>query len=298
MQLNQLWILSSLLLLGACSTTRPTMHPIVKPTNAAWITVATARQKVLQAQQNQADKGQALRDAEYSKAQLLSRQAALNSILSSPDIGNISNKKDAKLLSLQTFRTAADSEVRMANERQSTSQKEFNDAEKTVEATKLELAEANARLDDITRGDFDKQYANVISECQKVLDGYRSRARTGSQVAFWIQISGLLAGAVASPALVAVSSVGNRAWIAGLSGYAGGTNLAETTLGSSNLNGVSDANTANQLATKISTDIAAAVSKTSWDEKYDALSNVVADCSAFQIGVPSAPTPIPEQPKP
>jgi hypothetical protein len=165
---------------------------------------------------------------------------------------------------------------------------EVDQAKGDVDKAQGAVNQANAGVDAVTRDEFNKQFTSVLNTCTKIVNRYQGNSRRGARTAFWLQMSGLVAGAVVAPALVAASAVGNKAWIAGTSGYAGATNLAETSLGSAELNGASDATTANQLVIKIQTDISASLGKSTWDDRYDALNEVIADCSLFQIGVPSA----------
>jgi hypothetical protein len=274
--------------ISACQTTRPTMSAVVKPTGPQWNSAASAQADLVEKEGIANDKRRSQALAENAAIQADVRAEALRSVLSDAGL-NVARLPQAERGNAQHLEEAVSSHVQEAQRNEALAVASVNHANQDVANAKLAVAQTTAALTSITRDDFNKQFAKVISDCRAVIDTYQRGSKAGAKTAFWLQVSGLIAGAVVAPALVAASSVGNKAWIAGLSGYAGGTNLAENALGTSDLNGVSDATTSNQLATKIGSDITVALNKTNWDDKYDALNAVVADCSLFQIGVPAAP---------
>ncbi len=275
---GRLSLLAITLTLAACATPTLTITPVVKPAGSEWQSLAAAKKSLADAQQTlaarQKDLAVASSHANVFQGGKLVYQPMFEHFLSAKDKAS--------------FQMESEKQAKAATDRVATAQSLVQDGKSHVADAQHTVDVAEAAVDTITRDQFNKQFATVVNQCKQIVSQYQKGSGIGARTAFWLQMSGLVAGAVAAPALVAASSVGNKAWIAGLSGYAGGTNLAETSLGSANLSGVSDATTANQLAAKIRTDISTALGKSSWDDRYDGLNEVVADCSLFQIGVPTA----------
>jgi hypothetical protein len=271
-------IMGICLALAACKTTSAGLTPVVKPTGPEWNALATAKKSLSEAQQELAAKQKSLASATATADNVAGGKAVYQ-----PLFEQFLTTKDKA-----SFQAASDNVAKTASANAQAAQADVTQASQKVVAAQTQVAQAETAVDSETRATFDKQFTTVLGECKAVINKYQRGSRGGAETAFWLQMGGLVAGAVAAPALVAASSVANKAWIAGLSGFAGGTNLAETSLGNANLSGISDATTANQLAAQIRTDITTALNKTSWDDRYDALNTVVADCSLFQIGVPTA----------
>lgn len=257
--------------------TAPVMRPVFRPENTHWHTLSVEQAKLsadkLKLKSAEEQLATANRRAAYFQAPQTIR---LMSQLSKTIAGE-KNKTAIKAIS-HTQKTNAKNTVARAKHRVAKLQTK-------VENDRKRVAAANRALGS-QRKAFMKSYNNTILRCQKVINSYHSRSRLDSRAAFWVQVSGLVAGAVVAPALVAAASAANKAWIAGLSGYAGATNLAETSLGNANLNGISQANTANRIVARIRKDIVGAQSGTDWGARYDALMKVVSDCTLIQIGVP------------
>ena len=271
-------LFATVLALAACKTTPLTLSPVVKPSGAEWQQLTAAKKSLTDAQQTLAARQKDLSVASAQESVFQGGKLAY-----SPFAEHFLSAKDKV-----TFQAETDKQSKAATDRVSAATAAVQDGKTQVASAQQQVAAAEAAVDTITRDQFNKQFTTVVNECKAIVTQYQKGSTGGAKTAFWLQVSGLIAGAVAAPALVAASSVGNKAWIAGISGYAGGTNLAETSLGNANLNGISDATTANQLAAKIRADISTALGKSSWDDRYDALNEVVADCSLFQIGVPTA----------
>lgn len=272
------FILGVCLALAACKTTSLGLTPVIKPTGPEWTALARAKKSLSDAQQELLAKQKSLATATATAESVTGGktiyQPLFEQFLATKDKAN--------------FQAASENIAKAAADNTQKAQAEVTQASQNVAAAQSQVTQAEAALDSTTRETFNQQFATVLKECTAVINKYQRGSRAGAETAFWLQMAGLTAGAVAAPALVAASSVANKAWIAGLSGFAGGTNLAETSLGNANLSGIADATTANQLAAQIRTDITAALNKSSWDDRYDALNTVVADCSLFQIGVPTA----------
>jgi hypothetical protein len=277
--------------ISACSTTPVALTPVSKPSNVVWQKVDDARNNLKRSQHDMLQREAEAALAQKNADDAVRRQAALKSLVAA----STPNALVAPRVNALTAETEAS--VNKANADAVTRAEALTTANEAVVSANIALTDAEKQQDQILRPDFESQFAKVISECQQIISPLQRSSRRGAKTAFWLQVSGLVAGAVAAPALVAASSVANKAWIAGLSGYAGSTNLAESSLGNAGLNGVADATAANNLVTKIGTDISAALNKTTYDEKYDALNVVVADCALYQISVPSAPPSIPQQAK-
>jgi hypothetical protein len=270
------YLLVAVLCLDGCAS-KTDIKPVVKPTAAEWAALKAAKVHLTQAQQNLTAQQKRL-----SQATAVADSVQGGNTLYQPLLSQLRSVDSDRI------REAANSVTTQSANQVAQARTAVDQASQAVTDAQQQVTDTNSSLDSKTRGDFETQFATVLSDCKKIINQYQGESRDGAKVAFWLQISGLVAGAVAAPALVAASSVGNKAWIAGISGYAGGTNMAESSLGAANLNGVADATTASSLVTQIRSDITAALTKTTWDDKYDGLNAVVADCSLFQIGVPSA----------
>lgn len=264
-------------LVAGCAST-PTLKPVVKPSGPEWAALAAAKQRLASAQLDLKQKQQSLAVANTLASSFQTGQSVYKPIFEQflPD----KNKAG--------FQSATNAASAKFAGNLTQAKADADQASQSVADAKQGVADEEAKVDAKTRTDFENKFTDLLSSCQKIVDKYQGRSRAGAKTAFWLQMGGLVAGAVAAPALVAASSVGNRAWIAGVSGFAGGTNLAESSLGSANLNGVSDATTANQIVSQVRTDIQNAQAKTSWDDRYDALAAVQTDCTLIQMGVPTA----------
>ena len=135
---------------------------------------------------------------------------------------------------------------------------------------------------------------DVLNYCLPRLSGFESRSEHQARLAFWLSMSGLLAGAVIAPALTAAAAQANAAWIAALSGWAGATNFAGQVLRTSGLSGSTIAETRNTIIQNVKKQIAIAMDgENSFEERRAALLQARAECALYEIAVPSvadAPT--------
>ena len=128
----------------------------------------------------------------------------------------------------------------------------------------------------------------VLNFCQPILSGYEKKAERGATYAYWLSMSGLIAGSVIAPALAAGNGAANAAAIAAVSGWSGATNFASENLRTSALSGSAVAKTRNEIITSVRNQIA-----TAWDTKKDfdarrnALMVAFADCVLYEIAVPT-----------
>jgi len=263
------------------------MKPVERPTGIDWSGLQAARDDLGEKQAILAEKDQAYTKAAAALEFVNQERSALDSALSilSPR-SQISPAQRNHVATVQSAQNLLESK---ATNGLATAGAQLKQARHDVATAEDTLKTKEAQVSAMTRDDFERKFADTLNRCHKVVKAFEDESKGGARAAFWIQIAGLAAGAVAAPALTAANAVANKAWTAGLAGFAGSTNLAESTLGTSGLNGIAAATTANQLASKIATDIASAQAKTDFDQKYDALDAVVADCSIFQIGLPAAP---------
>ena len=140
---------------------------------------------------------------------------------------------------------------------------------------------------------------NVLEGCRPVLAGLESKSKSQAQTALWVSISGIFAGAVAAPYLLATSSA-NAATAAGLSGFAGATNFANQALISSGLSGAESSSRRNMIVKKVGDEIEAAILAFSDDNDADgsigfknaklALLKAQAGCLLYEISIPTVST--------
>ena len=124
----------------------------------------------------------------------------------------------------------------------------------------------------------------VLNFCQPKLSGYEIKAEKGAREAYWLSMSGLIAGSVIAPALAA----GNAAAIAAVSGWSGATNFASENLRTSGLSGSAVAQTRNNIITSVRNQIVVASdTKKDFDARRNALMVAFADCVLYEIAVPT-----------
>lgn len=131
---------------------------------------------------------------------------------------------------------------------------------------------------------------DVLNFCQPRLSGYEVKAEKEAANAYWLSMSGLVAGAVIAPALAAGNAAGHAAAIAAVSGWSGATNFASESLKTSGLSGSTVAQTRNNIITSVRDEIAiASDAKKPFDERSNALMKARADCVIYEIAVPAIP---------
>jgi len=124
-----------------------------------------------------------------------------------------------------------------------------------VSKSALQLTEENQLL-------LETKLQEVLEFCQPRLSGYEVKSAKQARLAYWLSMSGLVAGSVVSPALIAASASGNAAWTAGFSGWAGATNFAGESLKSSGLSGTTIAETRNKIITSVRDQVSVAIDTT------------------------------------
>ena len=164
-------------------------------------------------------------------------------------------------------------------------------AAKTFSITKIKdptksallLEEENQRL-------LESKLEEVLNFCLPRLSGYEKKSADQAKKAYWLSMSGLIAGTAAVPALTAASASANAAWIAGLGGWAGATNFAGQALKESGLSGSTIAKTRNSIIRRLTAQIEIASDGTkSFDERRNALMKARAECVCYEIAVPAIP---------
>lgn len=128
----------------------------------------------------------------------------------------------------------------------------------------------------------------VLNFCQPRLSGYEIKAEKGATNAYWLSMSGLIAGSVIAPALAAGNAAANAAAIAAVSGWSGATNFASESLRTSGLSGSAVAQTRNNIITSVRNQIVIASDTTKdFDARRNALMMARADCVLYEIAVPT-----------
>lgn len=152
-----------------------------------------------------------------------------------------------------------------------------------VGGTPAKLAEDNRKL-------LEDKLNEVLDFCLPRLSGFEKKSAEQARQAWWLSMTGLVAGSVLVPGLAAASPSGNAAAIAGLGGWAGATNFAGESMKSSGLSGTTIAQTRNKIIQKVDNAITIASdgSKT-FDERRDALMRARSACILYEISVPTVP---------
>lgn len=147
---------------------------------------------------------------------------------------------------------------------------------------------ASAQLDEENQHLIESKLEEVLNFCYPRLSGYEQKSADQANKAYWLSISGLVAGTVAVPALTAANAASNAGWIAGLGGWAGATNFAGQTLKESGLSGTTIAETRNSIIHRVTEQIEIASDGTKqFDERRNALMKARAACVMYEIAVPS-----------
>ena len=150
--------------------------------------------------------------------------------------------------------------------------------------TLSEIADENNKI-------LEAKLQEVLDFCLPRLSGYETASISQARKAYWLSMSGLIAGSVVAPALTAANATANATNIAALSGWAGATNFAGQALRSSGLSGSTIAETRNSIIRSVREGISVASDGTkSFDERRGALMEARADCIMYEIAVPSLPS--------
>ena len=138
--------------------------------------------------------------------------------------------------------------------------------------------------------EIEAKLIEVLDFCQPRLSGYEIKAENQASDAYWLAMSGLVAGSVIVPALAASSAAAHSAAIAGFSGWSGATNFASESLRTSGLSGATAAQTRNNIITSVRDQIIIAADVTKpFLQRRNALMMARADCVMYEISVPTIP---------
>ena len=140
-----------------------------------------------------------------------------------------------------------------------------------------------------TETQFEDQFREVLEYCQPRLQGYEAKSVHQARLAFYMKLSGLVAGSVFAPALIAYGAT--SAWAlastAALAGWAGSSPFAGDALEQSGLSGAAVAETRNNIINKIQQSLVIAVDGSlPIKERRGALLEIQASCIAYEISVP------------
>lgn len=150
--------------------------------------------------------------------------------------------------------------------------------------TVAEISDANNKI-------LEAKLQEVLDFCLPRLSGYETASVSQAKKAYWLSMSGLIAGSVVVPALTAANATANASSVAALSGWAGATNFAGQALRSSGLSGSTIAETRNSIIHSVREGISVASDGTkSFDERRGALMQARANCIMYEIAVPSLPS--------
>ena len=162
-------------------------------------------------------------------------------------------------------------------------------AAKTFSITRItDSQKSTQKLEEENQRLLETKLEEVLNFCLPRLSGYERKSEDQATKAYWLSMSGLLAGTVAVPALAAASAGANAGWIAGLGGWAGATNFAGQALKESGLSGSTIADTRNSIIRRLTTQIEIASDGTkSFEERRNALMKARAECVCYEIAVPT-----------
>ncbi|RUO73444.1 hypothetical protein [Idiomarina ramblicola] len=163
---------------------------------------------------------------------------------------------------------------------------------KTFSVKKItDSGKSTKQLDQENQELIEAKLAEVLNFCLPRLSGYEQKSANQARMAYWLSMSGLLAGSVAVPALAAASPSANAAWVAGLGGWAGATNFAGQALKESGLSGSAIAQTRNEIIRGVTDQIeAASDGAKTFEERRNALMKARASCVMYEIAVPTIPS--------
>ncbi len=154
---------------------------------------------------------------------------------------------------------------------------------KTIGKSAAELAEENQKQ-------LEEKLGEVLSFCLPRLSGYEKASSDQAMRAYWLSMSGLVAGSVLAPGLAAANAAANAGSIAALSGWAGATNFAGQALKTSGLSGSTIAETRNSIIKNVRESIAiASDGNKNFEERRDALMKARSECIVYEIAVPNIP---------
>jgi hypothetical protein len=177
-------------------------------------------------------------------------------------------------------------------------------AAQTFQIKKIDPARramASAALTPEERKDLEDGLQNTLQFCQPRLSGYEIKSERQATQALLLSLSGLVAGTVVSPVLLAASASGNAAWAAGFSAWGGATNFASEALRTSGLSGTTIAETRNNIVRSVAEQIKIAMDgNKTYDERANAILQARANCILYEIAVPTIPSsnPAPNAPTP
>ena len=151
--------------------------------------------------------------------------------------------------------------------------------------TPAKLVEDNRKL-------LEDKLNEVLEFCLPRLSGFESQSAAQAKQAYWLSMSGLVAGSVFVPALAAARPTSNAGAIAGVGGWAGATNFVGESLKTSGLSGTTIAETRNKIIQKVESSIVVATDgKKTFDERRDALMAARSACILYEISVPAISQP-------
>ncbi|MBU0588061.1 MAG: hypothetical protein KJ852_10725 [Gammaproteobacteria bacterium] len=164
-------------------------------------------------------------------------------------------------------------------------------AASTFTITKLQTTgKSTAELDQANQKLLEEKLEEVLNFCLPRLSGYEQASVDQAKNAYWLSMSGLIAGSVLGPALTAANATSNASSIAALSGWAGATNFAGQSLKTSGLSGSSIAETRNAIIKNVKDAVAiASDGSKSFEDRSGALMRARSECIIYEIAVPSIP---------
>jgi len=136
---------------------------------------------------------------------------------------------------------------------------------------------------------FEDQFKEVLEFCQPRLQGFEAKSTHQAKLSFYMKLSGLLAGSVFAPALIAYGSTSTiaMATTAALAGWAGASPFAGEALEASGLSGAGIAETRNGIIADIKESLKRAVDGSlPIKDRRNALLEIQASCIAYEISVP------------
>ena len=167
-------------------------------------------------------------------------------------------------------------------------------ASRTLMLTKIETQNKSLAVENENEAKNQEQlrieFGKVLDFCKPILSGYEKNSEQQARNAYWLSMSGLVAGTVLAPGLIAANAASNAAAVAALSGWAGATNFAGQSLKTSGLSGSAIAQTRNDIIKNLKVEIVTATDgNKTFEERRGALMRANAECILYDISVPTIP---------
>jgi hypothetical protein len=147
--------------------------------------------------------------------------------------------------------------------------------------------QAGAAAVEIQKSDREKlsESLNItLNFCKGIFDDQETSAKKQASTTRWILWSGIFAGTIAAPALIAANPAANATWVAALSGWGGASGLAARQSESLGMTGASMASQRNQIVDNFTKQLSIGFdSRESLDKRLSAFEAAKVECIAYKV---------------